>query len=189
MRLRYYGPNGKYKTDGYLEVKYKENGDQKKVRLCVDTYDMTCVMGGKPLPNDIGKRNADLTVTQLKKSTKLIDTLANKYPLAPVIAVEYKRLSFANDTKEVRLTLDREVKVSSRRALTRLSNAPIKAAGLMDKFNEYDSRFNPDKDFIVELKYKEEDGPPKWFEDLMAKEDDYFESMSKFAWGLSQVLR
>ncbi|GAC1499965.1 MAG: hypothetical protein NVS1B10_03200 [Candidatus Saccharimonadales bacterium] len=189
MRLRYYGPNGKWSKDTFMEVKYRENGDQKKVRIAVDTYAMTCIFGSKPIPSDVIKLNKDIPQSEYDKAVKIINMLSAKYELSPISAVEYTRLSYKNKDGSVRVTVDRDIKVSSRRTTKSMSSQPIKDAGLFSKLKEYDNKFNPDKNYVVEIKYADGEDTPDWFSNLMIQEDDHFEGMSKFAWGLSQVLK
>lgn len=189
VRQRYYAPNGKQSTESFLEVKYREDGDQRKVRIRLDSnYAMVCLTGKKPLPSNIAKINEDLPEGEYDKSEELINKLFTENTLSQISEVSYRRESFKNKVGTVRVTVDNDIVVVPR-VPTQKSGDALRKAGLWDDLMKYKIKFHPETHFIVEIKYEEGSQPPGWFTDLMNKYDDKFEGMSKFAFGLAVTLK
>jgi len=135
IRFRWYGPNGKYNDEAFIESKYKKDGESMKVRLRVDKYSVIQIMGGKPLPDKLQKLNKEISDDDYQKAVRVINNLATNYELQPAVNVEYHRLCFANKDETIRVSIDRDITVTSLRK--NLSGDPLKEDNLWNDLQGY----------------------------------------------------
>lgn len=185
IRLRCYAPNGKPQEEKYLEIKYKENDHKKKARIQVDALALAQAIGGEDLPESNRKLNKELDPKDYAEGTKLIKD-ACKPGLSPILQVSYTRLSYEGG--DIRITIDKDIKPSSFAALKNYDPEKIKGSPNWSLFEELGTAYTPSKNIVVEVKYPENDTPPKWVNKLLAKYADKQASFSKYVYGIYEEL-
>lgn len=186
MRLRQYAPNGRWNQDAFLEVKYRIKGVEQKVRLRIDSYCETCI-GSIPLPEkQMRKLNSEMSSTDFSTALSMINDISLKNEVSRITNVEYKRLSYKKGN--IRVGIDTGIKVQPRRRKDELMLDLIKDNSLINDLKDYNHRYTPDINAVIEIKYPSETDKPTWFKDLMDSCDDPSTGFSKFVYSMSEVL-
>lgn len=185
IRLRQYGPNGKWDSEKYIEIKYRNDGAKKKCRLCVDAQSTVFILGGKEIPSSNRKLNQDLPESEYTQAKSLIQD-ACKDGVNPVVAITYSRLSYKGDG--IRVTVDRDLKTKSFATLDQYDAEKIKSSAKWSDFEKTGQKYVANK-IVIEVKLPVDSDIPDWLDSLVSKyasgEDEPF---SKYVYGLYKEL-
>lgn len=181
LRVRCYGPNGKWSTDKYLEVKYRNGLLRKKVRIKIDMDGFLKVLSGENVPDRTKKLNKDISGSEYDTATSLINQIT-KPGVSPVLEICYKRFSYRG--RGVRITIDTKLEVKELAALKQYEFSPL----TKNKVQEASRSFNPSKQGVLEIKYQNDEDCPDWVHKLIDKVKQHSEGFSKMLWGFNEVL-
>lgn len=185
IRLRCYAPNGKPQADKFLEIKYREDGHKKKARIEVDALALAQAIGGEDLPKGNRKLNSELSDEDYSDAVNLIKE-ACAPGLSPILQVTYKRLSY--ESGDIRVTIDQDIEATSFATLKSFDGSELRASPDWKQFEELGTAYSPSKNIVVEVKYAEDEEPPKWITKLLEKYAHKQASFSKYVYGLYEEI-
>lgn len=188
IRIRAYAPNGQWSDEVFVEVKYKEDGNSKKNRLRIgsEAFDSLYHKSEIPINDELYQYNSDMDKDDVTTKAKLINYLLMINKCKPVVDILYKRYAYENDKKDLRVTIDQDIKVKPIYIPNRAIIQDIKNQQGWEAFEEVGCKFTNYDDFLMEVKHQ--DGVPDWIEQIVDLLDLEAEAFSKYAWSMYQVI-
>lgn len=190
LRLRKYGPNGKWEDDiVFLEIKEKEGADVHKARIQLDPINLEQIKSGKTmtLTEQLERLNSPLyTYSTLSRFVNKYNRLVNDLGLKPVLSVTYKRLAFGKGS--FRVTFDTGISSHPVGSLSLTDSLKIKNSLDWDKVKDYKKAYDPSENAIMEVKF-DTANIPKWCRDLLDKYKLEPDKFSKYVWGSYSAIK
>jgi len=190
VRIRKYGPNGKWDNEHYfLEIKEKDHDDVKKYRIQLDDENLKKVRKGLNLEfnSELDELNSPLyTHTDLKRYIEKYNKIVIKNEITPVLAVTYKRLAYGKGNA-LRVTMDNNLSYKSERVMPLSQAYKIKKAVDWKDVKEYGKKYDPKVNVILEVKHN--NNLPPWLTKILEENKLEPEKFSKYIWSSFNMIK
>lgn len=190
VRMRMYGADGKMdKSDVFLEIKEKNDNEVKKYRVQLDSKNIQNVKSGVHLEfnKELEELNSPLySHTDLKRYCEKYNKIATKYEITPVLTNQYIRKAYGEDS--LRITMDTNLSFKANRTIALSQAYKIKKSSKWDVVKSYGKKYDPKKDFILEIKTNK-GLMPLWLQNLLNDNDIEETKFSKYVYCCYNLLR
>lgn len=190
LRLRKYGPNGKWNDEVvFLEIKEKDGEDVHKARIQLDFKNLDTIKSGKAmvLTEALERLNSPLyTYSTLNKFVNKYNKLVNDMGLKPVLSVTYKRLAFGKGS--FRITFDTGISSHPVGLLSMSDALKIKNSLDWEKVKEYKKSYDVAENAIMEVKF-DTINMPVWTKALLEKYNLEEVKFSKYVYGSYSAIK
>lgn len=182
LRLRQYGPNGRFSPDTepcHLEMKQKSDGVSRKFRFKVGFTAKLALLAGRTLPSDFAEEKKKKEL--ISERCTQVNSAISDFGLRPQAKVTYERQAFERDG--LRVTVDDNVRAELLAPLSPDLVNELLQSSEMERAREMIGQYSSD---VVIVEVKHSGITPDWLKNFFIASQTAPASFSKYCYSISQ---